>query len=105
MCVNWNSFISQIFGISKGVKPGDVLSPMFFNIYLEQLIFALKELLVCVGYHVHGMTVAVFSYAGEVTLLLPTSTALNVMLTTCTVSVNSHDLFNSSGRNTITFYG
>ena len=49
------------------------------------------------GCHLHGQFVGAFIYADDVTLLAPTSTALNVMLETCLNFAQCYDLqFNSS---------
>ena len=49
------------------------------------------------GCHLHGQFVGVFIYADDVTLLAPTSTALNVTLETCSNFAQCYDLqFNSS---------
>ena len=52
-----------------------------FNVYLDELIKMLSEQ--GLGCHLHGQLVGAFIYADDVTLLAPTSTALNVMLETC----------------------
>ena len=47
--------------------------------------------------HMNGMFVGAFCYADDVTLLAPTSMALNAMLDTCTRFADAHNLlFNSS---------
>ena len=49
------------------------------------------------GCHLHGQFVGAFIYVDDVTLLAPTSTALNVMLETCSNFAQCYDLlFNSS---------
>ena len=50
-----------------------------------------------VGCHWHCQFVGAFIYADDVTLLAPTSTALNAMLETCSNFASDFDLqFNSS---------
>ena len=44
------------------------------------------------GCHLHGQFVGAFIYADDVTLLAPTSTALNVMLETCSNFAQCYDL-------------
>ena len=73
--VKWNGTISNTFSTSNGVK--QVLSPILFNIYLDELIKMLSEQ--GLGCHLHGQCVGAFIYADDVTLLAPTSTALNVI--------------------------
>ena len=95
MRVKWNGTISNTFSTSNGVKQGGVLSPILFNVYLDELIEMLSEQ--GLGCHLHGQFVGAFIYADDVTLLAPTSTALNVMLETCSSFAQCYDLqFNSS---------
>ena len=76
----WNAAISESFDTSNGVKQGGVLSPLLFNVYLDELILLFREQVV--GCHMNGMFVEIFCYAGDVTLLAPTGMALNAMLDT-----------------------
>ena len=95
MRVKWNGTISSTFSTSHGVKQGGVLSPILFNVYLDELIKMLSEQgLRC---YLHGQFVGAFIYADDVTLLAPTSTVLNVMLETCSNFAQCYDpQFNSS---------
>ena len=95
MRIKWNAAISDSFDTSNGVKQGGVLSPLLFNVYLDELILLLREQ--GVGCHMNGMFVGAFCYADDVTLLAPTGMALNAMLDTGTRFADAHDLsFNSS---------
>ena len=95
MRIKWNAAISDSFDTSNGVKQGGVLSPLLFNVYLDELILLLREQ--GVGCHMNGMFVPAFCYADDVTLLAPTGMALSAMLDTCTRFADAHDLsFNSS---------
>ena len=42
MRIKWNAAISCSFDTSNGVKQGGVLSPLLFNVYLEELILLLR---------------------------------------------------------------
>ena len=48
----WNGTISNTFSTSNGVKQGGVLSPILFNVYLDELIKMLSEK--GLGCHLHG---------------------------------------------------
>ena len=64
-------------------------------IYIYELILLLSDQ--GVGCHLHGQYVGAFIYADDVTLLAPTSTALNAILETCSNFASDCDLqFNSS---------
>ena len=72
-----------------------VLSPLLFNVYLDELILLLRGQ--GVGCHMNGMFVGAFCYADDVTSLAHTGLALNAMPDTCTRFVDAHNLlFNSS---------
>ena len=90
MRVKWSGTTSSTFSTSNGVKQGGVLSPIPFNVYLDELIKMLSEQ--GLGRHLRGQFVGSFIYADDVTLLAPTSTALNVMLETCSNFAQCYDL-------------
>ena len=95
MHIKWNAAISCSFDTSNGIKQGGVLSPLLFNVYLDEPILLLWEQ--GVGCHMNDMFVDAFCYADDVTLLAPTGMALNAMLDTCTRFADTHNLlFNSS---------
>ena len=70
MRIKWNAAISSSFDTSNGVEQGGILSPLLFNVYLDEPILLLMEQ--GVGCHMNGMFVGTFSYAEDVTLLAPT---------------------------------
>ena len=95
MRVRWNGTTSNTFSTSNGVKQGGVLSPIMFNVYINELILLFSEQ--GIGCHLHGQFVGTFICADDVSLLAPTSTALNAMLETCSNFASDFDLqFNSS---------
>ena len=68
---------------------------LLINVYLDELIKMLSEQEL--GCHLHGQFVGTFIYADVVTMLAPTSTALNVMFETCSNFAQCYDLqFNSN---------
>ena len=36
--VKWNDCISHVYAVSNGVKQGGVMSPLLFNLYVQDLI-------------------------------------------------------------------
>ena len=42
-CVTWNLRKSLYFSIHNGVKQGGVISPIFFNLYLDPMLIRLRE--------------------------------------------------------------
>ena len=64
MRINWKAAISCSFDTSNGVKEGGVLSPVLFNVYLDELILLLREK--SVGCHMNGLFVGAFCYADDI---------------------------------------
>jgi hypothetical protein len=79
--VKWNITTSESFNISNGVRQGAVLSPILFNVYIDDLITSLKE-------EGHGCWVGsqyygVLVYADDILLLSPTVSSLCSMIKIC----------------------
>ena len=72
MRIRWNGAFSNTFTRCNGVKQGGVLSPLLFNIHLEELLLKL-EAHRC---HRNGMFVGAIFYADDIIILAPTSTSL-----------------------------
>ena len=41
--VTWGSLISESFSVTNGVRQGGILSPIFFNVYMDDLSVTLKN--------------------------------------------------------------
>ena len=72
--VRWGNADSGKFAISNGVRQGGILSPIFFNIYIKNLLknFSTTNL----GCHFAGIFMGAFAYADDIVLLAPSLTAL-----------------------------
>ena len=81
ICVRWQDQISQTFPISNGVKQGGVLSPILFNVYMDNLLLRLRN---CgLGCHVGPAFAGAFGYADDLALLAPTVNSLKYMINIC----------------------
>ncbi len=80
-CVRWDSSISDYFCVSNGIKQGSVLSPILFNIYVDDLIDELKYK--SLGCHIGNQYCGIVVYADDIMLLSPSLTGLQDMLETC----------------------
>jgi hypothetical protein len=101
--VRWNESLSPSFNVCNGVRQGAVLSPLLFNIYMEELI----EMLCqngdgCwVGNTFYGSII----YADDIMLLSPTVTGLKCMIKTCeTFGISNGLKFNPKKTVCINFH-
>ena len=93
--VRWGSADSTKFQISNGVRQGGILSPIFFNIYIKNLIdkFSTSNL----GCHFAGMFMGAFAYADDIVIMAPSLFSLRKMMRLCELYAAGHFLsFNSS---------
>ena len=60
-CVRWGSVVSDNFFITNGVRQGGILSPLFFNIYMDWLSEYLCN--TQIGYNVGGVMINHLMYA------------------------------------------
>ena len=89
-CVRCNGAWSQMFGVSFGVRQGSVLSPILFNIYLDDLAkinSCVKRLFIVI-------------YADDIGLLLiaPSVTDLEHLLRMCEIELNFLDMAINSSK-------
>ena len=74
LCVRWGSVISSFFYVSNGVRQGGVLSPLFFNQYMNDLTKSLNEIPAgcCSG----NIVINHLMYADDIVLLSPSAQGL-----------------------------
>ena len=90
-----------IFSISNGVKQGGVISPVMFNLYLDNVLISLKQ--PGLGCHINGTYMGALGYADGITLTCPSLYGLNSMLDICNqFAKNNHVIFNT--KKTICIY-
>jgi hypothetical protein len=79
--VKWNGVFSESFDVVNGVRQGAILSPLLFNVYIDELVSNLKNSRngCWVGSQYYGCLV----YADDIMLLAPTVTSLKKMIHTC----------------------
>ena len=76
--VRWNTCLSDIFGISNGVKQEAVLSPILFTDCIDNLLARLRES--GVECHIDGVFAGAFGYADDIVLLAQSLDALRPMI-------------------------
>ena len=93
--VKWNGKLSEPFSVSNGVRQGGVLSPLFFSIYIDDLLLKLKQS--GFGCNIGCYYFGALGYADDIVLLCPTKEGLRKMIEICEAYAVEHDLlFNGS---------
>ena len=78
ICVRWGSTHSDFFHIGNGVKQGGILSPLLFNIYMDDLSLQLHRQ--SIGCSVGGTVVNHMLYADDIVLFAPSAKGLQKLL-------------------------
>ena len=100
--VKWNNKLSQPFSVTNGVRQGGVLSPLFFSIYIDDLLVKLKES--GLGCHIGNYYFGALGYADDLILVCPTKEGLRKMIRICESYAAEHDIiFNGSKSNLLIF--
>lgn len=81
LVVKWNGAVSPPMSCSNGIKQGGVISPILFCIYMDELLKRLRSS--GVGCHLGNVFVGALAYADDLTLLAPSTTAANTLISIC----------------------
>jgi Reverse transcriptase (RNA-dependent DNA polymerase) len=80
-CVKWRGCFSPFFRLNTGTRQGGVLSPVFFNIYIDDVISSVNS---CgTGCYMQGASVAILVYADDILLLAPSISSLQLLVDIC----------------------
>ena len=75
---SWNGVISTNFSVPNGVRQGGVLSPILFNVYIDELLLRLKQH--DFGCHIGKRFVGGLCYADDLTILSASVRGLQKMV-------------------------
>jgi hypothetical protein len=81
--VRWGSVISSAFHVTNGVRQGGILSPMLFNIYIDELNRILSYCNVGLRLPPNGLFLNNFSFADDMSLISPSVAGLRKLLKIC----------------------
>ena len=90
MAVKWSHVESDPFSIQNGVRQGGNLSPLLFNLYIDDLLCTLRQS--GIGCHVRSCAVNIIAYADDIVLLAPTRTGLERLVRKCELFALSRDI-------------
>ena len=88
--VKWDGYCGDWFCISAGVRQGGVLSPDFYNIYVDNLVSILQ--LSGIGCHVRNVFAAALLYADDMCILSPSLKGLQHLLDLCSSYCTEWDI-------------
>ena len=88
--VRWNGIESDVFTVCNGVRQGAVASPIFFNLYIDELFTLLKKS--GLGCTIDSFYYGMLGYADDGALLSPSREALQLMLDICCKYFDSHGI-------------
>lgn len=88
--IKWSNKLSSGFNVSNGVRQGGIMSPILFNLYVDELSNALTNTRVgcCIGSTFTNHLL----YADDSVILAPSPYALQVLLNVCETFALSNDM-------------
>lgn len=89
-CVKWGNTFSCKFHITNGVRQGGIISPVFFNLYMDGLSKLLNNS--SIGCTFNGKVVNHFMYADDSCIISPSPAGLQKLVDLCCVYADSNTL-------------
>ena len=97
--VRWGSTLSSGFHVSNGVRQGSLISPIFFNIYVNDLSNVLNSKR-C-GCNLNGVNYNHLLYADDTILLAPSPSALQKLITICERFASNNEIIYNPNKSRI----
>ena len=93
--IKWGHYVSRTVRVTSGVKQGGVLSPIFCTLYMDEMLYKLKNS--GLGCYVGNVFMGCLGYADDAVLLTPTLFAMKKMLKICDeFGIEYNVVFNAS---------
>ena len=101
--VKWDGHVGNWFSISAGVRQGGVLSPDFYNIYVDKLICILRSS--GIGCYMSEKFAAAIFYADDICILAPSLKGLQQLLDLCSSYCSDWDIGLNSKKSKNMYFG
>ena len=95
--VKWDGSVSSSFNIGNGVRQGAVLSPILFNIYMDDIFTKLRDS--NTGCKIDNLYYGAVGYADDFALLCPSRTGLQSMINLVKEYCEQHGIEISTDEN------
>ena len=73
-----NGLLTGSFNVNSGVRQGDIMSPILFSMFLNDLATGIKDL--NCGIEINDINLSILLYADDIVLIAPSESALQTML-------------------------
>ena len=101
--VKWDGYLGEWFSITAGVRQGGVLSPNFYNIYVDDLIHIMRKS--GIGCHISSVFAAAIFYADDMCVLSPSLHGLQKLLNICSSYCVEWDICLNAKKTKNMFFG
>ena len=92
--VRWGNHLSTAFSTSNGVRHGCILSPLFFNVYVDDSSNILNN--AKFGCTINEVIINHLMYADDLVLIAPSIRAMQILLNSCDCFAHDHDVIYST---------
>ena len=88
--IRWSNVLSSSFNVTNGVRQGGILSPILFNIFMDDLSILLTRS--NIGCHINSKAVNHLFYADDSVLIAPSPYALKKLIEICEQFSNENEI-------------
>lgn len=97
--IQWAGCLSKPYVLKKGVRQGGAMSPVLFNLYMDDLSTQLNA--TKVGCFIGGISTNNISYADDMVLLAPSLNGLRRLIAICEQYAESHDMIYNETKSVV----